>query len=264
MKSTYLPALLLILFTGQHISAQTGREILLEQEKRHISDSEYASAQMTISDSKGREKKRVIHNWSMKNPEGLRRSLIKFSSPTNINNVGVLTWEQEGDADDDQWLSLPATKQVKRITGGSKNNLFMGTDLAYEDMRAQDLDAHQYTILREEPCDGIDCWVIEAIPATELEKKESGYSKRILWIRKDNYLTCKTEFYGRNGTLAKIGTFSDPVQVKSDLWRNRTTRMERLASQTTTTISLVKLSINEAIDESLFTRRGLIRPITGE
>lgn len=253
---------LLLIFAGQYLSAQTGYEILQEQDRRHKSDSEYASAHMTISDSKGREKERVIHNWAMKTPEGLRRSLIKFSSPSNINNVGVLTWEQRGDTDDDQWLSFPATKQVKRITGGSKKNLFMGTDLAYEDMRAQDLEAHDYTILREENIDGVDCWVIEALPATELEKKESGYSKRRLWVRMDNYLTRKTEFFGRNGKLAKIGTFSDPVKIKGEMWRNRTTRMERLTSQTTTTISMIKLSIDEEIDESLFTRQGLIRPIS--
>ncbi|MGJ8638640.1 MAG: outer membrane lipoprotein-sorting protein [Opitutaceae bacterium] len=252
------------LLCAAQLSALTGREIVEEQDSRHASDSEYSRANMKIIDRRGKEKKRVIHNWAAKNEEGLNRTLMKFSSPTDINNVGVLTWEQAGEAEDDQWLSFPATKQVKRITGGSKKNLFMGTDLAYEDMRSLDLDAHTFTVVREETHEESDCWVIEALPATAKEKKESGYSKRLIWIRKDNYLTVKTEFYGRNKKVAKVGTFSNPIQIDGNLWRNRTTKMERLTSQTTTIMAMTKLQINEEVDMSLLTQQGLKRSIVDE
>ena len=217
---------------------------------------------MILTDKRGREKERIMHNWAVKGSDGLSKTLLKFSSPTDIMNVGLLTWEQAGATDDDQWLSLPATKQVKRITGGSKKNLFMGTDLAFEDMRSEELDVHDYKILKEESVDGVDCWVIEAIPSTAKEKKESGYSKRTLWVRKDNYLTMKTDFFGRNGKLEKQGSYQNPVKVKGQLWRNQIIRMHRIPSGSTTTTKLTKLKVDEGVESALLTQQGLKRPVT--
>lgn len=249
-----------ILATSAH--ATTGLEVMQEQKKRHESQSEYSRSLMTLTDKKGRSKERVMHNWSVKESDGLSKTLLKFSSPTDIMNVGLLTWEQAGDKDDDQWLSLPATKQVKRITGGSKKNLFMGTDLAFEDMRAEELDAHTYEIIKEENYDGQACWVIESLPSTEKEKKESGYSKRVMWVRKDIYLTVKTDFYGRSGKLEKQGVYSNPVQVKGPLWRSRQTKMHRIPSGSTTTTQLTKIKVDEGVESALLTQQGLKRPVT--
>ena len=95
----------------------------------------------------------------------------------------------------------------------------MGTDLAYEDLRPEDLDAHTYNVLREEDLGGQKCWVIEAVPSTDKEKLESGYGKRVFWVRKDMYLTVQTEFYNRSDKLIKRATFSDLANVGGDVWR---------------------------------------------
>ena len=262
MKLT-LPAALAVFATlTTSAPAVTGLEVMKEQENRHESKSEYSRALMTLTDKRGRKTERILHTWAVKGSDGLFKTLLKFSSPTDIRNVGLLTWEQAGAADDDQWLSLPATKQVKRITGGSKKNLFMGTDLAYEDMRAEELDAHTYEIVREESVGGKACWVIEATPSTAKEKKESGYSKRNLWISKDNYLTVKADFYGRSGKLEKQCSFEKPVKVKGQLWRNQVTRMHRIPSGSTTTTQLTKLKVDEGAEAALFTQQGLKRPVT--
>ncbi len=242
--------------------AQTGMEIMQEKERRHESQSEYSRSKMTLTDKKGNSRERIMHNWAMKQPDGTSRTLLKFSAPTDIKNVGLLTWEQPGEKEDDQWLSLPATKQVKRITGGSKKNLFMGTDLAYEDMRSENLDVHTYKVIGEESVGGNACWKVEASPSTVKEKKESGYGKRVLWIRQDNYLTAKTDFYNRAGKLIKQATYDMPVQVKGQLWRMRRTQMKRLQTGTTTTTQMTKLKLDEGVDKSLLTQQGLKRPIT--
>ncbi len=152
---------------------------------------------------------------------------MKYLKPKNIRDVGLLTWEQEEGKDDDQWLYLPASRQVKRITGGSKKEPFMGSDLAYEDFRPENLDAHEYKLLKEENIDGQDCWVVEAIPSTAKEKKDSGYSKRIFWIRKDIYFSVKTEFYNRRNHLAKNGYYKELENIRGEIWRMNLTIMEK-------------------------------------
>ena len=41
--------------------------------------------------------------------------------------------------DDDQYLYLPSLDKSKRISGGQKNQRFMGTELTYADMESRDL-----------------------------------------------------------------------------------------------------------------------------
>ena len=41
-------------------------------------------------------------------------------------------------------------------------------------------------MLREETVDGALCYVIEALPKNDTVRINSGYVKRIIWIRKDN------------------------------------------------------------------------------
>ncbi|MBU2514952.1 outer membrane lipoprotein-sorting protein [bacterium] len=248
------------LFSSNVFAGNSGIDIMREREERQTHQSEYVRLEMSIFDSKDREKKQVMHLWFYKDEKKQARTLMKFSSPSKVSGTGLLTWEQKESEEDDQWLYLSAAKRVKRIAGSSKKNLFMGTDLAYEDLRPESLNAHTYKIVKEEMLDGKDCWIIEALPSTPSEKKYSGYSKRLLWIQKDNYLNVKTEFFGRGGKLIKIGSYRDPENIKGDLWVSNTTEMNRLSSKTKTIIIKTNRQIDQEIDQTLITQQGLKRP----
>jgi hypothetical protein len=247
---------------GLLVSAQTpsGRELMEEQIRRHAPDTEYSESTILLVDERGREKERRVVTYTRRGDDGLTQSLLKFLEPADIRVTGLLTWEQPADREDDQWLYLPATRSAKRISGASKKQLFMGTDLAYEDLRAESLDAHEYRVLREEPLDGEACWVIEATPATDKEKRDSGYSKRVFWVRQDVHLTVKVEFYDRAGKLDKVGTLGDLVQVEGDMWRANRSVIERTGSNTRTVWGFQKREVNGDLDETLFTQQGLSRP----
>ncbi len=253
-------ALFGLLATSASLAAITGREIMDEQRQRHEARSEETHSVMKLIDSRGRAKTREMVTYSRIVEGDLSQSLLKFLVPANIFNTGLLTWEQPEDKEDQQWLYLPALKRVNQISGSNKKNLFMQSDLAYEDLRPENLDAHSYELLREEEVDGEACWVIESLPATEKERGDSGYSKRTFWVRKDIYLTVKIEFFDRGEKLAKRGTYGDLEQVDGDLWRSNEITMERLRSGTKTVWSFEERRVNEPIDENLFTQQGLKRP----
>ena len=242
----------------ESLSAQSGIEIMEEQERRHEADSEETHSVMKLISSRGTRQREMV-TYTQGGEDGLSKSLLKFTAPADIRNVGLLTWEQPEDKDDDQWLYLPATRSPKRISGSSKKDLFMQSDLAFEDLRPENLGAHAYSVLREEEVDGAMCWVVEALPKTDKEKADSGYSKRLFWIRQDIYVTVKTEFYDPRERLSKLGTYSGFEQVEGDLWRPAEFRMEQLRRGTTTVWSFVDRQINRPIDKNLFTQQGLRR-----
>jgi outer membrane lipoprotein-sorting protein len=242
-------------------AAQNGLDVMKEQLKRHQVSSEEFRVKLTLIDPSGKQKEREITVLQRRDQAGLSKGLLKFLAPADIRNTGLLTWEQPGDQDDDQWLFLPATKTAKRIASGSKKNAFMGTDLAFEDLRAENVEAHTYNVLREEDLGGQKCWVVEAVPSTPKEKLESGYGKRTFWIRKDIYMTTQAEFYNQSGKLVKRATFSDLVNVGGDAWRAKTARWETLDRKTATLWTIVEDKVNLELDENLFTQQGLMRPL---
>jgi hypothetical protein len=258
IKKIFVSCLLFVLSFG--VNAQTGLEVMEEQQKRHDVALEFSDTTMTLYDSRGKARPRRMISYSKKPKDKRNKTLIKFVKPTNIRNVGLLTWEQQESEEDDQWLYLPASKKIKRITGGSKANPFMGSDFAFEDMRPENLDSHSYEIKGEENVDGHNCWIVEALPSTPKEAKDSGYSKRTMWVRKDIYITVKTEFYDRRNKLSKIGTYAGLEDIGSGVWRSNEITMEKQKRKTKTIIVTDNRDLEADISDSLFDTQSLKRP----
>ena len=121
-------------------------------------------------------------------------SLIVFDSPKDIDGTALLSHAKILDPDD-QWLYLPALKRTKRISSVNKSGPFMGSEFAFEDFTAQELNKFGYTWLREETLNDLACDVIERIPRYE----HSGYTKQIAWVDKQDAQIRQIEFYDRRG-----------------------------------------------------------------
>src|SRR5438477_6369880 len=123
---------------------------------------------VTIVDRRGAVKQRRLVRYTATGPGGFSKVLVGFTAPRDIGNTGLLIWEART-GDDDQWLYLPGVKKVKRIAASGKKNRFLGTEFSYEDLRPEALAAHRYESAGAAVVDGQDCWVIDALPATERE-----------------------------------------------------------------------------------------------
>ena len=240
-------------------SGQTALEIMNQQKKRHQVDREETTVQMELINRSGNKKERTLNIYSYRLEGGLSKGLIKFTEPADIRGVGLLTWEQAAEQEDDQWIYIPAARRVKRIAAGGKKNAFMGTDFAFEDMRPERLDAHDYKLTKSESVEGHECYVIEATPATKKEEKESGYGKRIFWIRKDILITVKTEFYDGRDRLVKTGTSSEIEALQGDVYRSNRAEIETIRSKTKTVMITKSRSLSPELDESFFTQQVLSR-----
>jgi len=246
----------------------SGLKIMQQYQRLHEVDSEYTRSSMTLVNQKGRKRVRTMQTYEKKSENGENRSLLKFLSPKNIFNVGLLTWTHSGKADDDQWLYLPASKRVKRIASAGKKNPFMGSDLSFEDMQGEDLQAHTYKMLGEETIDGQACWKIEAKPATKKQVRSSAYGKRIIWLRKDITYPVKMEYFNRRDALMKQASYEDLVHVKvaigvandGAVWRHNKSVMSTLKKKKSTVIIIEKREIGLTIDENQFNQQVLKRP----
>lgn len=237
---------------------QSGSETMQTQRELHRLRDEEERQVLRLVSKTGAVKERKIVLYTLSGAGGLHKILLRFLAPRDVENTALLTWEAK-DGDDDQWLYLPATRKPKRVAASGKKNRFMGTDFAYEDLRPESLPAHRYTLVGTEAVEGVECQVIEAVPATDRQAADTGYSKRKIWIRKDNLVTVKREYYDRQGKLEKVESRRKLVNVTGNVWRTNEVEMQDVQNGTKTTLLVESRRFNTGLADSFFTEAELTR-----
>jgi hypothetical protein len=238
--------------------AQSGLEIMRQQrERQRVKDEEEHQTLKLVSKS-GASKERRLVRYVLTGSGDLDKILVRFQAPRDVENTALLTWEGK-EGNDDQWLYLPSVKKPKRIAASGKKNRFMGSDFAYEDLRPESLSVHAYTVAGSEALDGSDCWIVDATPATGRQAADSGYSRRRIWIRKDNLVTVKREFYDKQRRLEKIERHRRLVNVAGSVWRTNEVEMQDVQNGTKTLVTIDNRVVNGGLTEAFFTETELVR-----
>ena len=158
---------------------------------------------MVIRDRRGGESTRQMRFKVLEVPDDGDKSLFVFDQPRDVKGTALLTHAHVNEPDD-QWMYLPALKKVKRISAAERSGSFMGSEFAYEDMRAGEVSEFTYKYIRDEPCGDLTCTVIEQYPLDE----KSGYSKKVIWQDTKELRSWKMELYDRKESHLKTLTFT--------------------------------------------------------
>ena len=171
-------------------------------ETMQLSGTESVST-MTIIDDQGRERVREIAQ-ATKFYKGskVEKKIIRFLSPADVKGTGLLIFDYE-EKEDNIWLYMPALRKTRRIVSSERAKSFMGSEFSYADMSPSNLDDFTYSITGEEKLDNINCWKIEMVPLNEDLIYDNGFSKKIAWIEKDNFIVKKAHYYDPDGELEK-------------------------------------------------------------
>ncbi|GAB4346498.1 MAG: outer membrane lipoprotein-sorting protein [Candidatus Abyssubacteria bacterium] len=236
----------------------TGRQIIEQEEKQNKGRDEFNEMSMKLINDRGQERNRKVEYYRQTDENDNDKILMRFLEPADVKGVGLLTIEHS-DRDDDQWLYLPALRKVRRISAADQTDNFMGTDFTYEDIRSEKYDEHEYKLLGSDVIDGYECYLIEALPATEKQKRESGYSRREIWVRKDILLTVQVKFYDRKGELVKVEVRKDIIEAAPNIYRPNFMEMKNLKTGHTTQLTFDQRRINQGIPDRIFSERELKR-----
>ena len=243
-------------FTGQIMAQQlTGREIIETVYNLPAGDDQTADLTMTLINKSGKERIRKIKQFT-KDMGDVEKSIMFFQSPADVKNTSFMSWTYDSDKSDDQWIYLPAIKKVKRISSDSKSDYFMGSDFTYDDLGDRKLDDDTHKLLREENIDGVDYYVVESIPKDE----DYMYSKTITWVRKDNFIGLKKEFFDEDEELLKILKIKKFEEISGILVVTNS-EMENVQKNHRTTMVLTNIKINSGIPASKFSERMMMRGI---
>ena len=219
------------------------------------------TATMTLVNDNGGMRERKMDIVGKLQSNGVDGNLIiRFQYPPDIKGTGFLQIEHS-DGDDNLWIYLPALHKSRRLVANNKKDSFFGSDFSYGDILPPKVDRYHHTLIRSEPVDGRECYVIESTPKDEQERCNSGYSRKTTWVCKDNFLETKVEYYDLEGNLLKTQTATKHKQVDPANHRWLATRREMKNHQTghRTILEQEQITVNMLIADDFFTTSTLER-----
>jgi hypothetical protein len=218
-----------------------------------------SDATMILINDKGQQRERKLASLSRLQDDGVNVDLsIRFDLPADVRGTRFLQI-QHAERDDDMWIYLPALKRSRRLVSNNKRDSFVGSDFSYADILPLKPEMFRHVLLRTEVLNSQDCHVIESIPKNENLKNDLGYSKRISWIRKDNFVEAKVDYYDLNGQLFRTQNTDKHKQVESEPARWLALKREMVNYQTghKTVIAIDSVDTRGAIPARAFTVEAL-------
>ena len=260
--ATALGALVLIGVT--HVSDTHASDLPVEKimEKNlavsKVSDSALDTT-ILLTNQAGQTRSRKTSGYTKLRADGQdNMRFTRFVEPADVRGTGVLLIEQSG-AEDNMWIWLPALKKVRRLVSSNKRDGFLGTDLSYGDVIGHRVADWTHRLVKEEDVDDQRCFVVESVPVSKKVQSESGYSKRLTWIRTDNFVTAKGEFWDEAGQLLKRMHATDIKRVDDarEKWQAMQIEVTNLQTGHATKVKVDALKVNQKIPDDVFTTRYL-------
>ena len=247
-----------LLTTNVMADDANARAIMQKVDARDDGQSLEQDMLMILIDKSGNKRKRDLKSYEKDFGADEHKTLF-FKSPADVKNTAFLTYDYDDPSkDDDQWLYLPALKKVKRIPSADKSSSFMGSDFSYFDMTDRDLEDYDFKLLKETKVRGHDAWMIEATPRNQEVIDESGYTKTIAIVRKDNYMVVRAINFMTNGKKKYLDL--KRIHQESGVWLVDEMTMTTKKGKTTihkTILTFDNIELNKSIDDSVFTTRRL-------
>ena len=259
-----LAAIFIILFTGSSLMAQdelSAKEIMDKAfEVTKLAGSEAVST-MTIIDGKGRERIREIAMVTKLYDNGdTEKRLMRFLAPADVKGTGLLVFDYEK-KDDDMWLFLPALRKTRRIVSSERAKSFMGSEFSYADMAPPILDEFTYKIMSEKETEGTLCWEIEMVPVDEDIADENGFSRRIAYIGKRDFVIRGAIYFDLDGELHKELSVKEIRELDPVNHRYRPIHMIMVNKQNNrkSILKIDEIQFNPNVKDDYFTTRYLER-----
>ncbi|PIE64261.1 MAG: outer membrane lipoprotein-sorting protein [Desulfobacterales bacterium] len=224
----------------------SGKEIMTLVDERPDGDDRHSVMKMTLVNKRGRERVRELESFS-KDYGKDRKSVMVFKAPADVKGTAFLSWDYDDpQKDDDKWLYMPALRKVRRISGTSRNEYFMGSDFTYDDMGDRNVDEDTHTLLGEEVIDGHTCWKIESIPVDA----EDMYTRKIYWVDQQSHLVLKGDYYDKDGLLKHYRVLAFAQQ--DGIWVALRSEMDNVSRNHKTFMETSSIRFDTGLKDRLF------------
>jgi hypothetical protein len=177
--------------------------------------------------------------------------LLRFTTPADMRGVATLTIERPGSSDD-LWIFLPALRRVRRLVSSNRADPWVGSEFSLGDIIGHKVGDWRHRIVGREPLGAVGAIRIESVPASTRVASDTGYGKRMTWLREADAATLRVDFHDQAGAPIK-SLLADDISVldsgKGKLQPMRLT-MRNLRSGGVSTLAFSQFRINAAVSDA--------------
>lgn len=253
MRMKQLAGLGLLLFTSAVGAATLTADQILEKVRNRPDGSDiYADAKLIITESGGSARTRDL--LFLEKDYGKDEKLtLYFTGPADVKGVALqsVNYDEAAAKEDDQWMYLPAFRQVRRIAATDKRGSFMGSQFSYIDLDKLRVTDYKQKLTGEEKVDGRNCYVIERLPVSESVSNRTGYHKVQIWVDQETFVVVKQNFYDARGVHFKE-FIAKKLEKIQNVWTVMHSEMRDLVSQRSSALIFSNVRYDAGLGDALF------------
>jgi outer membrane lipoprotein-sorting protein len=245
-------SLLLASATAAGAATLSADQILDKVRNRPDGSDIYSEVKMVLTESNGSTRTRDL--IFLEKDYGKDEKLtLYFTGPADVKSVALqaVNYDEAIDKEDEQWMYLPAFRQVRRISATDKRGSFMGSQFAYIDLDRLRVTDYTQKLEGEEKVLERDCYVIERIPASEKIINKTGYHKTRVWVDKERFIVLKQTYFDARGVQFKQMTAKKLEKIQ-EIWTVTQSEMQDFVNQRSSTLIFNNSRYNTGLGDQLF------------
>lgn len=208
---------------------------------------------ITLTLASGKSKTWTTLARVIRGPDGRLKTRATFLEPPDSVGTELLMLEQgknsAGQSEVVQYLWLPKTKRLRRISGAQRNEPFMGTDFSFGDLEGKNAQAGTAKVMGPEAAGGVPCTKVEVAIADPADV----YGKVVLWIDEKALVPRKIQFHDKAGLLVKTLEVERVKALEGGRSLMEKLKMINHLRNSTTTVETRDADSKTALPEALFT-----------
>lgn len=207
-------------------------------------------ARLTIAARSGSARSRTLEgvSKSIDGGDALAR-LVRVAAPADMRGVGTLTIDRRS-APDDLWVYLPALRRVRRLVASNRRDAWMGSDFSYGDIVGHDVSEWRHVIARRERLAEEPCVVIESTPARASVASETGYARRLSWLRESDSFILRTAYFDLSNSPLKTVEASQIRLLDRAGNKSQAMRVTMTGARSTSVLAFESFEINVPVDNA--------------
>ena len=197
VKTIFLVSATAMIFIVGSLRAQDATEIMKKADQHMRGKTMYSEMTMKVVRPDW-SRETSMKSWS----KGADYSLILITAPARDKGTAFLKRKSE------IWNWLPSVEKVIKIPPSMMMQSWMGSDFTNDDLIKESSVVYDYThkIVGDSTMGGQDCYKLELIPKPDAAVV---WGKLFVWVKKDEPIELRVEFYDEDLELVNIQTLSD-------------------------------------------------------
>ncbi|MEW6703611.1 MAG: outer membrane lipoprotein-sorting protein [Pseudomonadota bacterium] len=222
-----------------------GRDVLDKVERLLWGDTVQGDYEMTITTPRW-QRTLGLKVW-MDRP---KRAFVRIVSPAKEAGIGSLRIGNE------MWNYLPKVERIIKIPPSMMLQPWMGSDFTNDDLVKESsiLDDYTHKVLGTVQLDGAAVLQIQATPKPEAAVV---WGRIVYWVRRDDSMPLKQEFFSERGELVRVMRFTEVRKVGDRMMPTRWEMKPVVKPENSTTVVLKDAVFNRPVDDEVFTQRNL-------